>query len=191
MTELLEDASGSIVLIRRDVLLTIQSKAPLAVKHSFNPAAIGIGLTSFMPVEKPPPPLLPRPVVVHQPQLRNGESSKHLQYPLSKRPKSADEIFYAHFVPMWCCACALVVIGLFFCPILALIGCVFAFVAKSTGMSHEKTGLRLKRAEDCNRIACHLGVSAIITGFIILATITAVLLFLFLSNAKVLLTGSI
>ena len=191
MTELLADASGSIYLIRRAAHLNHQSTAPLAAKHTYNPAAIGITLTNFVPVEKPPPPLFPCPAVVHQPRLSSGESSKHFQDQLSKRPQSADELFYAHFIPTWCCTCVLVVIGLFFCPILAFIGCVFAFVAKSTGVSHEKSDPRLKRAENCNRIACHLGVGAIIAGFIILATITAVLLFLFLSSAKVLLTGSI
>ena len=133
MTELLPDAPGSIFLIRRAALQTSQSTPSLAAKHTYNPAAIGISLTSFVLVEKPPPPFLPRPAVEHQSRLSSGESSKHSQDPPSKQPQSAGELFYANFSPTWGCTCVLVVIDLFFCPILAFIGCMFEFVAKERG----------------------------------------------------------
>lgn len=186
MTDLLGDAGGNIVLIRRSNLLPNQINPPLATKYTYNPMPVGSNLSNFVPVEKPP-----LPATVKQPHLNSKENHSATAYSSNGRPETEDTLFFAHFVPVWCCTCILLVIGFFFCPILSFIGCVFACAAKRTEVSLEKSDPRLKRAEDCNRIACHLGVSSIIAGFILLAATVAVLLFLFLSSAKILLDGSV
>lgn len=177
MTQLLADAAGNIFLVRRTAFPSNQQTIPpLATKHTYNP---GTSLTAMVTIEKPPLHLLPHPS--HEPRLNSSQSSN----------KSSDRLFYAHFVPVWCCTCVLLVIGFLFCPVLGLIGCVFACAAKVTGVSHEEIDPRLKRAEDCNRIACHLGIGAIIAGAIIILATVAVLLFLFLSSASILVSGSV
>ena len=117
--------------------------------------------------------------------------------------RNDDDLQRTTFSPSLCCTCLLLIIGLFFCPLLAIIGLALADRAislqRKTSSEVQTRGVLvnaprhpgLTDAEKYNHAACHLGVAAIVAGAIILSSIVAVVLFLFLSTASVLVSGTV
>lgn len=121
----------------------------------------------------------------------------------SEAARNMDDLNRTTHSAPWCCTLVLVIIGFFFCPALSAIGLVFAIYSRDlereASAQVQSRGVLvngprhsgLADAEKYNSMACHLGVAAIIAGTIILGTLVAVLLFLNLSEARILVSGSV
>ena len=160
------------------------------------------------PFMNSPPVVFTRPQEMH---LYGSSSQKILpgfayqQHSLIQREaaRNGDDLNRTTFSPSWCCTLVIVIIGLFFCPLLSAIGLAFAKRARDlereTSAEVKTRGVMvnaprhtgLANAEKYNSVACHLGVAAIITGAIIIASIVAVGIFQFLSDARILVTNSV
>jgi hypothetical protein len=211
MAEAVPDAAGNIMVQRPNLQAPAQkgvkpqkpqAAPPIATKYT--PA---VAAPIIAPFNEPPP---PAPVVstaassqaakseqqaiIEQPKMGSKDTllpKKENEKEKEKPHESDGKWFYANFEPWWILTLILVIIGTLMCPVLGAIGLVFAILAKCNGFSPLDGDPRLKLAEGCNKCACHLGVGAIIAGFIILGTLVAVLIFLFSSSAKQLVTGTV
>ena len=221
MTEVVPDAAGNVVLVRRP-----NGQAPAQKNETPKPAAKAPPIaTKYTPavaaataaplvaaVEPPAPPPPPPPVVstaaplqpakgepiFEQPRmgskdslLPKKENEKEKDKEKEKKHETDGKWYYANFEPYWVVTLILVIIGTLMCPVLGAIGLVFAILAKLNGVSPSEKDPRLKIAEGCNKCACNLGVGAIIAGFIIIGTLVAVLIFLFVSKASTIVQGTV
>ena len=204
MTEAVPDAAGNIMVRRPDLKAPAQKgvkpqKPPIATKYT--PA---VAAPTIAPVNEPPPPPVvsttaptlaaksEQQAIIEQPKMGSKDTLLPKNEKEKEKPHESDgKWYYANFEPFWIVTLILVIIGTLMCPVLGAIGLVFAVFAKLNGFSPTNEDPRLKLAEGCNKCACHLGVGAIIAGFIILGTLVAVLIFLFVSSAKQIVTGTV
>ena len=192
MTLVMHDANGNLYLAKGSK--SEASSSPFIYSH-----------TPFM---NSPPIVFTRPQEMHQ----YGSSSQNIlpgfayqQHSLIQKEaaRNGDDLNRVTFSPSWCCTLIIVIIGLFFCPLVSSIGLAFAKRARDldreTSAEVKTRGVVLNAprhtglsdAEKYNSVACHLGVAAIISGAIIIASIVAVVLFLFLSDARILVTNTV
>ena len=187
MARVMHDANGNLYLAKGSTL----------------EAASKSLIYSQTPFMNSPPIVFTRPQEIHL----YGSSSQNIlpgfsyqQHSLIQKEAAlnGDDLTRTTFSPSWCCTLIIVIIGLFLCPLLSIIGLAFAIRARGlereTSAEVQTRGVILNaprhtgfvNAEKYNYVACHLGVAAIISGAIIISTIVAVVLFLFLSDARIL-----
>lgn len=206
MADVTPDAAGNLLVQRPNLQAPVpKPKAqaarapPIATKYT-PAAAPSVLIAEALPPPAPAPvvatspPAKASPPVTEQPRMAAKDTllpTKDQEKEKEKERETDGKLHYANFVPFWFITLILVIIGTLMCPVLGAIGIVFAVLAKLNGVSTFSSDPRLPLAEGCNKIACHLGVGAIIAGFIIIGALVAVLIFLFTTSASSILQDTV